>query len=147
MLKAFLGARPSACRSAADRSSSHRAQHRLAAKIESIARGFDRMGSTSYATAGTYRAIQETGIPCTLVARAHEDRPNILDMIASDEVALVINTPTHGKITHRSGFRIRRACAERNIGCITAIDTARALLQVEEQGVKRELVAVDVVRL
>ena len=116
-------------------------------EIKSIARGFDRMGCRLYATAGTYRAIQETGIPCTLVARAHEDRPNILDMIASDEVALVINTPTHGKDHNRSGFRIRRACAERNIGCITAIDTARALLQVEEQGVKRELVAVDVVRL
>ncbi len=115
-------------------------------EITAVARGFEEMGCRLYATEGTCKAIRSAGIECVQVARAHESSPNIMDMIAADEVALVINTPTHGKNHERSGFRIRRACAERNIGCITAIDTAKALLRVEQQGVKRELVALDVAR-
>ena len=116
-------------------------------EITSVARGFADMGCELYATEGTCKAIQAAGIECTQVGRAHESSPNILDMIYQDKVTLVINTPTHGKSHQRSGFRIRRACAERNIGCITAIDTAKALLRVERQGVKRELVALDVAKL
>ena len=51
-------------------------------------------------------------------------------MIASGTVDLIINTPTKGRKHDTDGFRIRRSAVEHSVGCITAIDTARAILTV-----------------
>ena len=56
-----------------------------------------------------------------------------LDMIASGTVDLIINTPTKGRKHDTDGFRIRRSAVEHGVGCVTAIDTARALLTVRQQ--------------
>ena len=49
-------------------------------------------------------------------------------------VDLVINTPTRGRKQDSDGFKIRRAAVEHSVACVTAIDTARALLTVRELG-------------
>ena len=60
-------------------------------------------------------------------------------MIASGTVDLIINTPTKGRKHDTDGFRIRRSAVEHSVGCITAIDTARAILTVRQQSRSEDL--------
>ena len=113
-------------------------------EIVGIAKGFADMGIEILATEGTYNALVEAGVPCTKVARVSEAHPNISDMIASGTIDLVINTPTKGRKHDTDGFKIRRATVEHGVGCVTAIDTARAMLTVREQGRSSELHPIDI---
>ena len=113
-------------------------------EIVGIARGFADMGIEILATAGTCEVLHEAGVPCTRVARVSEAHPNISDMIASGTIDLVINTPTKGRRHDTDGFKIRRATVEHSVGCVTAIDTARAMLTVREQSRSADLRPIDV---
>ena len=113
-------------------------------EIVGIARGFADMGIEILATAGTCEVLREAGVPCTQVARVSEAHPNISDMIASGTIDLVINTPTKGRRHDTDGFKIRRATVEHSVGCVTAIDTARAMLTVREQSRSADLRPIDV---
>ena len=112
-----------------------------------IARGFYDMGIELLATSGTCKALNEAGIPARWVARVSEAHPNILDMIASGTVDLVINTPTRGRRHDTDGFKIRRSTVEHSVACITAIDTARAMLTVRTQGRAAELRPIDITEI
>ncbi len=112
-----------------------------------IARGFADLGVEILATEGTCRTLEKAGVPCTQVARVSERHPNIMDMIASGTIDLVINTPTRGRKQNTDGFRIRRAAVEHSVGCVTAIDTARALLTARQQGRSRDLQALDITKI
>ena len=116
-------------------------------EIVGIARGFEDMGVEILATEGTWKALNAAGVACRRVARVSEAHPNILDMIQSGSVDLVINTPTRGRKHDTDGFKIRRAAVEHSVGCVTAIDTARALLTVREKGRSEELSPVDITTL
>ena len=113
-------------------------------EIMGIARGFADMGIEILATEGTYNALVSADVPCTKVNRVSEAHPNISDMIASGTIDLVINTPTKGRRHDTDGFKIRRATVEHSVGCVTAIDTARAMLTVREQGRSSELRPIDI---
>ena len=112
-----------------------------------IARGFADLGVEILGTEGTCRTLEKAGVPCTQVARVSERHPNIMDMIASGTIDLVINTPTRGRKQNTDGFRIRRAAVEHSVGCVTAIDTARALLTARQQGRSRDLQALDITKI
>ena len=112
-----------------------------------IARGFSDLGVEILATEGTCRTLEKAGVPCTPVARVSEGHPNIMDMIASGTIDLVINTPTRGRRQNTDGFKIRRAAVEHSVGCVTAIDTARALLTARQQGRSRDLQAIDITNI
>ena len=109
-----------------------------------IAQGFADMGIEILATSGTCAALNAAGIPARKVARVSEAHPNILDMIASGTVDLVINTPTRGRRHDTDGFKIRRAAVEHSVACVTAIDTARAMLTVRTQGRSSDLRPIDI---
>ena len=112
-----------------------------------IARGFADMGIEILATDGTRQTLLDAGVPCGLVARVTEAHPNIMDMMASGTIDLVINTPTKGRKQDTDGFRIRRAAVEHSVGCVTSIDTARALLTARQQGRSEDLCPVDVTKI
>ena len=76
-----------------------------------------------------------------------EAHPNILDMIASGSVDLVINTPTKGRKHDTDGFKIRRSAVEHSVACVTAIDTARAMLRVRAEGRSADLKPVDITKI
>ena len=116
-------------------------------EVTGIARGFADLGVEILATEGTRRTLTEAGVPCTPVARVSEGHPNIMDMIASGTIDLIINTPTKGRKQDTDGFRIRRAAVEHSVGCVTAIDTARALLTARQQGRSRDLQAIDITKI
>ncbi len=116
-------------------------------EIVGIARGFADMGVELYATAGTCQVLTDAGIPCKPVARVSEAHPNIADMIASGTVDLIINTPTHGRRHESDGFKIRRMAVEHSVACVTAVDTARAMLTVRTQSRSAELRPIDITKI
>ena len=112
-----------------------------------IARGFEEMGVELYATAGTCQTLADAGIECKVVNRVSQAHPNILDMIASGTVDLIINTPTRGRKHDSDGFRIRRSAVEHGVGCVTSVDTARALLTVRQQSRSEDLTPIDITKI
>ena len=96
-----------------------------------IAKQLSKVGYKFMATAGTCKLLKDAGIDVEEVRKINEEEPNILDIIKNREVDLVVNTPTKGNDSNRDGFLIRRAAVERNLGVITALDTLRAIAEVE----------------
>ncbi len=86
------------------------------------------LGYQIYATDGTASALEEKGVPATIINKIEQGSPNILDLILSHEIDMVINTPTQGRNKQRDGFLIRRTSIETGVTCFTALDTAAALL-------------------
>ena len=117
------------------------------AEMVGIARGFEEMGVEIYATSGTCDALTEAGIQCKRVNRVSQAHPNILDMIQSGTVDLIINTPTKGRKQDSDGFKIRRSAVEHSVACVTAIDTARAVLTVREQSRSEDLTPIDITKI
>ena len=116
-------------------------------EIISIARGFEEMGVELYGTSGTCQVLNDAGIECKRVNRVSQSHPNILDMIASGTVDLIINTPTRGRKHDSDGFQIRRSAVEHGVGCVTAVDTARALLTVRQQSRSEDLSPIDITKI
>ena len=112
-----------------------------------IARGLEDMGIEILATSGTCNALNAAGVPARKVARVSQAHPNILDMIASGSIDLIINTPTKGRKHDTDGFKIRRAAVEHSVACVTAIDTAHAILTVREQGRSADLRPIDITEI
>ena len=104
-------------------------------------------GSVNQVTSGTCNTLNAAGVPARKVARVSQAHPNILDMIASGSIDLIINTPTKGRKHDTDGFKIRRAAVEHSVACVTAIDTAHAILTVREQGRSADLRPIDITEI
>ncbi|MBP1736749.1 MAG: Carbamoyl-phosphate synthase large chain [Oscillospiraceae bacterium] len=116
-------------------------------EIVGIARSFADMGIEILATQGTCSMLQDAGVEATQISRVSEAHPNILDMISSGSVDLIINTPTKGRKQDTDGFKIRRSAVEHSVACVTAIDTAHAMLTVREFGRSEDLKPIDITKI
>lgn len=94
-----------------------------------IAKGLHASGREIAATPGTALSLREAGIPCEEVAKIQDGSPNILDLIMAGRVSLMINTPSLNETSESQAARIRRACIETGVPCVTSIDTAGALIR------------------
>jgi carbamoyl-phosphate synthase large subunit len=92
-----------------------------------IARELVAKGYLIASTKGTHEALVAAHIRSTEVKKIEEGSPNLLELIQSGEVALMINTPGVEKRQEHEAARIRRACIETGVACVTSIDTAVAL--------------------
>ncbi|MCD8130595.1 MAG: carbamoyl-phosphate synthase large subunit [Lachnospiraceae bacterium] len=108
-----------------------------------IAKRFDKLGYIIYATRSTARALQEAGIKARKVNKIHQESPTVMDLILGHKIDLVIDTPTQGRNKHRDGFLIRRTAIETGVYCITALDTATALVTSLEHK-QEELHLIDI---
>ena len=95
-----------------------------------ILEGFHRLGYQFLATHGTAQLLRSAGLPVQEVWKIGDGRPDVIDLIKGGQVDLLLNTPTRGKIPKRNGFQMRRAAVEFRVPVLTALDTARALLEV-----------------
>ncbi|MEZ5163337.1 MAG: hypothetical protein R2688_06215 [Fimbriimonadaceae bacterium] len=66
-------------------------------------------------------------MPCEKLNKIQQGSPNILERLYQGEVSLMVNTPGPGQSVGSDAARIRRACIETGVACVTSIDTARAL--------------------
>lgn len=97
-------------------------------EIGPLARKYADLGFTIYATEGTARVIKDYGIDAIVVPKIHENsKENTLTLIESGKINYVISTSSKGRIPTRDSVKIRRKTVERNIPCLTSIDTADAL--------------------
>ncbi len=98
-----------------------------------IGKRFEKLGYTIYATRSTCDALKEAGVHARKVNKISQESPTVMDLILGHRIDLVIDTPTQGRDKTRDGFLIRRTAIETGVNCITAMDTARALVTSMEQ--------------
>ena len=102
-----------------------------------IARRFEALGYIIYATNSTAKYLQDHGVKARRVNKISEESPNVMDLILGHRIDLVIDTPTQGHgDKSRDGFLIRRNSIETGVHCITAMDTANALVTSLENATK-----------
>jgi carbamoyl-phosphate synthase large subunit len=114
-----------------------------------LAGALSRAGFELCATAGTARALTGLGFESRLVAKTATtavpdvgDGVPILDLIASGEVRLVVNTPTPQSGAVRDAVEIRLAATAEGILCLTAIETAVAAAEALDPAVAGRLAEV-----
>ena len=100
-----------------------------------------------YATPGTRRALAEAGIEAKPVNRISGESPNIIDMLHEGGVSLIINTPTHGRVESRDGFKLRRISVEAGTSCITSLDAARVLMESARRVREDQISVTDIATL
>ena len=111
-----------------------------------IGRRFEKLGYTIYATRSTAAALNEAGIKARKVNKISQESPTVMDLILGHKIDLVIDTPTQGRDKSRDGFLIRRTAIETGVHCITAMDTAKALVTSLENA-SNELTLIDIAQL
>jgi len=77
------------------------------------------------ATKGTAKVLKTAGIPCEVVFKVNEGRPNTVDMIKNGQIQLVINT-TEGKKAISDSFTMRREALQHRVSYYTTMAGARA---------------------
>ena len=86
------------------------------------------MGYKLYGTSGTCAWLNKHMVPCNEVRNMSGESPNIVDLLQSGLVDYVFSTSAKGRDPKRDSVRLRRKAVELSIPCITAVDTANALV-------------------
>jgi carbamoyl-phosphate synthase large subunit len=104
-----------------------------------IAKRLAEMGFSLVATVGTAKLLQRQGMTVEVVHKVNENyRPNIVDLMKRDEIALVFNTPEDGR-ARRDSYLIRRTAVTQNIPYYTTVDGAQAAIGGIEALLKGEI--------
>jgi carbamoyl-phosphate synthase large subunit len=95
------------------------------AGLVALAKDFMNLGFHLVATHGTAQVLESAGLQPERVYKVKEGRPNVVDLIKSDRIQLIINTP-RGQDTFFDEKAIRRAAVLARIPTITTLAAARA---------------------
>jgi carbamoyl-phosphate synthase large subunit len=118
------------------------------ALLPRLATGLAASGYRLAATPGTRRALAEVGFDARPVAKLGQATDEvagevpILDLIASGEVRLVVNTPTPRSGAVRDAAEIRLVATGEGILCLTAMETAVAAAEALDPGIVEAVVSV-----
>ena len=93
-----------------------------------IARSLAEMGYRLISTRGTAKALRAAGIEVEEMPKLQEGRPNLIDHMKNDQIALVINTPS-GKGARTDEGKIRAAAVANGVTCITTLAAAQAAVE------------------
>ncbi|MFC6644492.1 carbamoyl-phosphate synthase large subunit [Granulicella cerasi] len=95
------------------------------AKIATVGKRFLDLGFKIVATHGSADVLEEAGIAAERVFAVGEGRPNVVDLIKSEKIQLVINTPRgHDRVFDEGA--VRRAAVAARIPATTTIAAALA---------------------
>ncbi|MFY9608033.1 MAG: carbamoyl-phosphate synthase large subunit [Blastocatellia bacterium] len=101
-----------------------------------LARSFHELGFKLVATRGTQKRLEAEGLPCGFVYKVNEGRPNIADLVRSQQIQLIINTPL-GRTSFYDEREIRRAAIQYSVPCVTtmtgALATVAAIRSLKEE--------------
>src|SRR6202789_2967279 len=93
--------------------------------VAPLARRFVDMGFKLVATHGTADVLEEAGMQVERVFAVKEGRPNVVDLIKSDRIQLIVNTPS-GQMSVFDEAAIRRAAVSARVPTITTLAATRA---------------------
>jgi carbamoyl-phosphate synthase large subunit len=93
-----------------------------------IAQGLHTQGFKLVATRGTQKVIEAAGIPCDVVLKISEGRPNIEDMMKNGDIALAINT-SDNQTAKKDAQAIRQTVLRSTIPYFTTLSAARAAIE------------------
>lgn len=97
-------------------------------ELPSLAKKFYDLGFKLYATSGNAATIERSGMEVEYVAKVHENyNNNVMTLLESGKVVYVVSTSAKGRDPVAESVKLRRLAVERDIDCLTAIDTANAL--------------------
>ncbi|MCM1320919.1 MAG: carbamoyl-phosphate synthase large subunit [Bacteroides sp.] len=97
-------------------------------EIVDVARKFYDLGFTLYATEGNARLLRDFGMEVIECNKIHENpADNTLTLLDSGRIDYVISTSAKGRIPTADSVKLRRKAVERDIPCLTSIDTANAI--------------------
>jgi len=97
-------------------------------EIPDLARKFYDMGFKLYATEGTAKVISDFGMDVEIVNKVRENpENNVLTLLDSGKIDYIISTSAKGRDPRADSVKIRRHAVEKDIPCLTAIDTANAI--------------------
>jgi carbamoyl-phosphate synthase large subunit len=104
------------------------------------------IGFKIYATPGTGKYLEDNGVKTQIVQKVWEGDNSIIDLIKTNKINMIINTPTTvTKNSNSDGFRIRRLAVEHHIPCFTSLDTAKALRHAIKDGKsEQDLIPIDI---
>lgn len=94
-------------------------------EIGEVAASLSELGFAIAATRGTAAEIEKAGVPVRIISKIGEGRPDAIDLVKNNEVALIINTPS-GKRPRKHEVTIRSAVVAEGIPIITTLSGARA---------------------
>ena len=100
-------------------------------KMIEPARRLASMGYDIVATSGTAQTLKEAGIEVETVRKLQEGRPNLLDLMANEEIQFIFNTPS-GKGARTDEGRIRAASVSHGVPCVTTLPGCLAVVDALE---------------
>ncbi len=98
------------------------------ANLVPIARDLAAIGFKLLATSGTANALRAAGLEVKLIYKVNEGRPNAVDYIKNNDIALIVNTPL-GKASFFDEAAIRRAAITYGVPMLTTLSGAAAAVQ------------------
>jgi carbamoyl-phosphate synthase large subunit len=96
--------------------------------IVDLARGLQELGFWVYSTSGTATTLEKAGVPVVRLFKLNEGRPNVLDMLKNDDVALIVNTPS-GHVARQDEIRIRTTALYQRVPVMTTLAATQATLR------------------
>ena len=93
--------------------------------VAPLARRFVNMGFKLVATHGTADVLEQAGMQVERVFAVKEGRPNVVDLIKSDRIRMIVNTPS-GQVSVFDEAAIRRAAVSARVPTITTLAATRA---------------------
>ena len=74
------------------------------------------------------KLFKQNGIEVKNVCRLSEGRPNVIDLIKNNKVALIVNTP-QGTVPRQNENQIRTEAVKHNVCIMTTISAASAAVE------------------
>lgn len=95
------------------------------------AKRLQALGFEVVCTSGTAKTFREAGVEVSVVKKLQEGRPNLLDLMANQEISLIFNTP-NGKGARTDEGRIRAASVSHGVPCVTTLPGCLAVVDALE---------------
>jgi len=94
-----------------------------------VARELHTLGFELVATRGSAAALNAAGVPCAVVNKVAEGRPNIVDLIKNGDIAMVINTVEERRNAIADSRYIRTSALANRVTTFTTISGAEAAVE------------------
>lgn len=96
--------------------------------IVAVGQEFAELGFKLIATEGTAQALHDAGLEVTLTHKLNEDGKNVIDLMKTDGVQLLINTPS-GPVARVDEIKIRSEAILRGLPIVTTQSGAEATVK------------------